>query len=68
LGLINLFPVPVLDGGHLMFYIAEAVRGKPLSPRLQEYGFRFGLVLVLILMLFATWNDFERLFEKFGLG
>jgi len=68
LGLINLFPVPVLDGGHLMFYVAEAIRGKPLSPRLQEYGFRFGLILVLILMLFATWNDFERLFEKFGLG
>jgi len=66
LGLINLFPVPVLDGGHLAFYIAEAVRGKPLSPQVQEYGFRFGLVLVLLLMLFATWNDFGRLFEKFG--
>ena len=68
LGLINLFPVPVLDGGHLMFYLAEAIRGKPLSPKLQEYGFRLGLVLVLVLMLFATWNDFERLFERFGLG
>jgi len=68
LGLINLFPVPVLDGGHLMFYVAEAIRGKPLSARLQEYGFRLGLVLVLVLMLFATWNDFERLFERFGLG
>jgi len=68
LGLINLFPVPVLDGGHLAFYIAEAVRGKPLSARVQEYGFRLGLGLVLLLMLFATWNDFERLFERFGLG
>jgi len=66
LGLINLFPVPVLDGGHLLFYMIEAVRGRPLSPKLQEYGFRFGLFLVLLLMLFATWNDFERLFEKFG--
>jgi len=66
LGLINLFPVPVLDGGHLVFYFAEALRGKPLSQKLQEYSFRFGLVLVLLLMLFATWNDFGRLFEKFG--
>lgn len=68
LGLINLFPVPVLDGGHLVFYAAEALRGRPLSARVQEYSFRFGLVLVLILMLFATWNDFERLFERFGLS
>lgn len=68
LGLINLFPVPVLDGGHLVFYAAEALRGKPLSTRVQEYGFRFGLVLVLLLMLFATWNDFGRLFERFGLS
>jgi len=68
LGLINLFPVPVLDGVHLVFYFAEALRGKPLSQKLQEYGFRFGLVLVLLLMLFATWNDFGRLFGRFGLG
>jgi regulator of sigma E protease len=57
LGLINLFPVPVLDGGHLMFYAAEAIRGKPLGQRAQEYGFRVGLALVLTLMVFATWND-----------
>jgi regulator of sigma E protease len=57
LGLINLFPVPVLDGGHLLFYAAEAVRGKPLGQRAQEYGFRIGLALVLTLMVFATWND-----------
>jgi regulator of sigma E protease len=57
LGLINLFPIPVLDGGHLLFYAAEAIRGKPLSQRAQEYGFRIGLALVLTLMVFATWND-----------
>src|SRR3954462_12637659 len=57
LGLINLFPVPVLDGGHLLFYAAEAIRGKPLGQRAQEYGFRIGLALVLTLMGFATWND-----------
>ena len=61
LGLINLFPVPVLDGGHLLFYAAEAIRGKPLGPRAQEYGFRIGLALVLTLMVFATWNDLVHL-------
>jgi regulator of sigma E protease len=61
LGLINLFPVPVLDGGHLLFYAAEAVRGKPLGPRAQEYGFRIGLALVLTLMVFATRNDLVHL-------
>ncbi len=57
IGLLNLLPVPLLDGGHLMFYAAEAVRGRPLSERLQEAGFRIGLVLVLSLMVFAFWND-----------
>jgi regulator of sigma E protease len=57
LGLINLFPVPVLDGGHLLFYAAEAIRGRPLGQRAQEYGFRIGLALVVTLMVFATWND-----------
>jgi regulator of sigma E protease len=61
LGLINLFPIPVLDGGHLLFYAAEAVRGRPLGQRAQEYGFRIGLALVLMLMVFATWKDLERL-------
>ncbi|HEX2116051.1 MAG TPA: RIP metalloprotease RseP [Alphaproteobacteria bacterium] len=61
LGLINLFPVPMLDGGHLLFYVIEALRGRPLGPRAQEYGFRIGLVLVFSLMLFATWNDLGRL-------
>ncbi|HUK06948.1 MAG TPA: RIP metalloprotease RseP [Stellaceae bacterium] len=61
LGLINLFPIPVLDGGHLLFYSAEAIRGRPLGQRAQEYGFGLGLALVLILMVFATWNDFVHL-------
>ncbi|MBL8700526.1 MAG: RIP metalloprotease RseP [Alphaproteobacteria bacterium] len=61
LGLINLFPIPMLDGGHLVFYLFEALRGRPLGPQAQEYGFRFGLVLVLSLMLFATWQDLVRL-------
>ncbi|GJD30783.1 Metalloprotease MmpA [Methylobacterium adhaesivum] len=57
IGLLNLFPVPLLDGGHLLFYALEAVRGRPLSERTQEIGFRIGLALVLFLMLFAAWND-----------
>lgn len=57
LGLINLFPIPMLDGGHLLFYAIEAVRGRPLGEKAQEYGFRIGIALVLSLMLFATWND-----------
>lgn len=57
IGFINLFPVPMLDGGHLMYYAIEAVRGKPLSEEAQEIGFRIGLALVLMLMLFVTWND-----------
>lgn len=57
LGLINLFPIPVLDGGHLMFYGIEAVRGRPLGERAQEYSFRIGLALVLSLMIFVTIND-----------
>jgi regulator of sigma E protease len=61
LGLINLFPVPVLDGGHLLFYAAEALRGRPLGQRAQEFGFRIGLALVLTLMVFATWNDLVHL-------
>ncbi len=65
LGLINLFPIPILDGGHLLFYAAEALRGRPLGPRAQEYGFRLGLALVVMLMLFVTWNDVRQLL---GLG
>lgn len=61
LGLINLVPVPMLDGGHLLFYAIEAVRGRPLGQRAQEYGFRVGLALVLTLMVFSTWNDIVQL-------
>jgi regulator of sigma E protease len=61
LGLINLFPIPMLDGGHLVFYAAEAARGRPLGERAQEYGLRIGLALVLTLMVFATWNDLVHL-------
>ncbi len=57
LGVFNLLPVPLLDGGHLLFYVIEAVRGRPLTARLQEYGFRIGLALVFSLVIFATWND-----------
>jgi regulator of sigma E protease len=60
IGLLNLFPVPLLDGGHLLFYAAEVLRGRPLSERSQEYGFRVGLVLVLMLMVFAFYNDFHQ--------
>lgn len=61
LGLINLFPVPLLDGGHLLFYALEGLRGRPLGPKAQEYGFRIGLALVLTLMVFTTWNDLVHL-------
>lgn len=61
LGLINLFPIPVLDGGHLLFYLAEAIRGRPIPPRAQEYGLRAGLALIAALFIFATWNDLTHL-------
>ncbi len=57
LALLNLFPIPLLDGGHLVFYAAEAVRGRPLPPKAQEYGFRAGFALLIGLFVFATWND-----------
>jgi regulator of sigma E protease len=61
IGLLNLFPIPLLDGGHLLFYIIEGVRGRPLSERAQEVGFRIGLAIVLMLMIFATFNDIVHL-------
>jgi regulator of sigma E protease len=61
IGLLNLFPVPLLDGGHLLFYAIEAIRGRALSERAQEVGFRIGLGLVLMLMVFATYNDILHL-------
>lgn len=65
-GLINLFPIPLLDGGHLMFYALEAVRRRPLSERSQEIGFRIGLAVVLMLMAFATLNDLPILRKWFS--
>ena len=61
LGLINLFPIPLLDGGHLAFYAIEAIRGKPMGVKAQEYGFRLGLLFVIALFLFVTWNDLAHL-------
>lgn len=61
LGLINLFPVPILDGGHLLFYGVEALRGRPLGERAQEVASMAGLTLVIALMLFVTWNDLVQL-------
>lgn len=61
LGLINLFPIPVLDGGHLAFYAAEALRGKPIPLEVQDIGYRAGMVFVLALMVFAMWNDLVQL-------
>ena len=68
IGFLNLLPVPVLDGGHLLFYAYEAVARRPLTAKVQAAGYRLGLALVLGLMLFATWNDLQRLnvFKLFG--
>jgi regulator of sigma E protease len=57
IGIFNLLPVPMLDGGHLLYYLYEAIRGKPLSQRVQEIGFRFGLAVVFTLMVFTLVND-----------
>jgi regulator of sigma E protease len=61
LALINLFPIPILDGGHLVFYAFEAIRGRPLPPRAQEIGFRAGFALLITLFVFATWNDLSNM-------
>ena len=61
IGLLNLFPIPLLDGGHLLFYEIEATRGRPLSERAQEVGFRIGFAIVIMLMIFATFNDIVHL-------
>jgi regulator of sigma E protease len=66
IGLLNLFPIPMLDGGHLVFYGIEALRGRPLSESAQEISFRIGLGLVLMLMVFATWNDISQIVLKSG--
>lgn len=61
IGLLNLMPVPILDGGHLVFYAIEAIRGRPLGSGAQEIAFRIGLAMILSLMVFATWNDISSL-------
>jgi regulator of sigma E protease len=57
LGLINLFPIPILDGGHLLFFLLEAIRGRPIPARAQDYGYRAGFALIACLFVFVTWND-----------
>jgi regulator of sigma E protease len=61
LGVFNLLPLPILDGGHLMYYIIELIRKKPVSERTQEFGFRIGALVLLLLTGFALFNDFMRL-------
>ena len=70
IGFMNLLPVPVLDGGHLVFYAYEAVARRPVTARVQAAGYRVGLALLLGMMLFATWNDVQpmRLFKMLGGG
>ncbi|MGD0192755.1 MAG: RIP metalloprotease RseP [Rhizomicrobium sp.] len=63
LGVVNLFPIPVLDGGHLLYYGCEALMGRPLGARAQDVGFRLGLAFMLGFFLFVTWNDVARLFK-----
>jgi regulator of sigma E protease len=59
LGLINLFPIPMLDGGHLLFYLIEGIIGRPVEPKLQNLFFKIGLVIIILLMSTALWNDFK---------
>ena len=68
IGFMNLLPVPVLDGGHLLFYAYEALARRPLGASIQAAGYRVGLALLLGLMLFATWNDLLqlRVFKRLG--
>jgi len=65
IGLFNLFPIPMLDGGHLFFYLIEAARGRPLSPRVQDLGFRIGFALVIMLFIFVTFNDIANISGMF---
>ena len=64
IGFLNLLPIPVLDGGHLVYYAYEALAGKPLGPRAQAIGFRVGIVLLASLMVFVTWNDINNLISS----
>ncbi len=64
-GLLNLFPIPLLDGGHLFYYAVEVIRGKAMNDKAQQFGFKIGLMLVTSLMIFATYNDILRLTRQF---
>ncbi len=68
IGLMNLFPIPMLDGGHLVFYAFESLRGRPLSERVQEYAFKAGIAFVLMLTVFVTWNDITRIVSRAAVG
>jgi regulator of sigma E protease len=63
LGLVNLFPIPLLDGGHLMYYMAEAISGRPLAQKVQEYGFRIGFMILMTLMAFTLLNDIVKIVQ-----
>lgn len=64
LGLINLFPIPVLDGGHVVIYLLEIISGREMNDKFKEYLFRAGLAVLIALMLFATWNDIVHLANR----
>ena len=68
IGLMDLFPIPMLDGGHLVFYAFEALRGRPLSERVQEFAFKAGIAFVLMLTVFVTWNDITRIVSRAAVG
>ena len=64
IGLLNLVPIPLLDGGHLLFYAYEAIRGRALGDRTQQFGFRVGITFVAALTIFAAYNDISRLVRQ----
>ena len=63
LGILNLLPIPILDGGHLFFFTCEAILGRPLGERFRETAQQVGLVLLFSIMIYATWNDITRLLQ-----
>ena len=64
LGVLNLLPIPILDGGHLLFFLIEGILRKPLGDRQREIAQQAGLVLLVGVMIFAFWNDLERIFLR----
>jgi regulator of sigma E protease len=65
LAIINLFPIPILDGGHMVFFFIELCKGSPVSVKWQEYSYKAGLVFLIVLMIFVFWNDIDRIFPGF---